>query len=304
MGYIPRPCMFMKISNLSNPRMWAAMVRGAPEMSTSCLSLAISAVDRSSDWSSLLNNLASAPALRPMASSLVAQRAFSAFSLSKRGVFVEDSPSTLSFLAGAAGLLTNDRIAASLRSLDIGDDPWWTLLFSHSPNPSWKAVDSKNNFSEAVARNQNCSRREASLQRTSDTSDSKLLESWKTLWAKSDAELAFIATTNAMSPRGDASTAWAKASSKTGSERILRVHRLAWAMIITQDKPPWTWSIWFTIVSKQIKTCNWKVQSDRISKRARTSRYGPTEQHALMNDWTALRSHHRTLRVPTCSGAW
>ena len=71
---------------------------------------------RSSDWSSKERSLAAAPARLPIASRRAAQRAFSAFSLSSKGVLEGWTGSGFSLLFGAVGLETKALIKASLRS--------------------------------------------------------------------------------------------------------------------------------------------------------------------------------------------
>ena len=211
--------------------MWAAIVRGAPEIKTSCFSLASSPFERSSDWSSRVRSLASDPALRPIASSRAAHFAFSAFSLSSSCELEDSGSEDRRFFDGAVGLETNALITASFLSFAIDELSRWRVRVSHRPNPSWKAVDSKNSFSEAIAKNQNCSSCEESWQTVWATSWSKVLDMSQTLLANSEADDAFIAEMNAKSPIGVWRMAWANASLKTGNERILSVHLLAWAMI-------------------------------------------------------------------------
>ena len=104
------------ISYLSNALTWTAMVLGAPESRTILFNFVRSSSERSSDWSSKERSLAAAPARLPIASRRAAQRAFSAFSLSSKGVLEGWTGSGFSLLFGAVGLETKALIKASLRS--------------------------------------------------------------------------------------------------------------------------------------------------------------------------------------------
>ena len=164
-------------SNRSKERMCAAIVRGAPEIKTRCRSFANSPDDSSSDWSSSVSSLASAPARLPIASSRPAQRTFSAFSWSSNGVFDSVGWSRLGFLHGAMGRETRAFIAACFLSFETGEFSIAITLDSHSPNPNWTAVDWKKTFSAATANDQNCSSFEESLTNTSATFWSKTSQS-------------------------------------------------------------------------------------------------------------------------------
>ena len=200
------------------------------------------------------------PLLQPACRSLKrpAQRAFSAFSLSNSGVLEDCVWSDFSLLFGAVGLETKALIMASLRSSSNRRSLVDSLLVSHNPNPNCWVEDSKNSFSDAMIRDQNCSSLSVSLLRTSATFVSNDSQMLPTLEVNSPAVAAPSAITKVGFTRGVCAIASVNERSKIGSERILNVHLSAWAMITlneprqlrTTDEPRTRMNIW--------KHANWK----------------------------------------------
>ena len=219
-------------SNFSKARMWADIVRGAPESRTICLNRASTGGDKSSLCPCWTSSLAADPARRPIASSRAAHLAFSLFSWSSNGVKESLAcAKPLSFLFGALGPLSKALTPADCRSWSSGD-PWISGgLFSHKPKPSWSAVDSKNIFSALIASKQKFSSWPESFNKTWTTAGSKDPAHSATLAENSAAELTPMADTNARLANGVLAMAWANAWSNKGSDRILRVHLSTWAMI-------------------------------------------------------------------------
>ena len=226
-------CIDAHNSYLSNERMWTAIVLGAPERRTSCLSLSISEPDRSSDWSSSVRSLAAAPARLPIASRRAAQRAFSAFSLSNNGVLEDWSGSGFSLFFGAVGLATRALIAASFLRAAKGRSSFDCTLCSQSPNPNCWVDDSKNNFSEEMTNDQNCSSMIDFWRKISDTPSTNVSAIAPTFAVNSLCDRAPKAITNVGFDKGVLAIASENDSSKTGNDKILKVQRSIWAMMIS-----------------------------------------------------------------------
>ena len=220
-------------SYLSNDRMWIAIVLGAPELRTSCLNFSISEPDRSSDWSSSVRSLAAAPARLPIASRRAAQRAFSAFSLSSKGLLEDWSGSGFSLFFGAVGLATRALIAASLLRSSKGRSLFGGSLCSQRPNPSCWVDDSKNNFSDETTSDQNCSSMTVFWRKMFETSSTNVSAIAPTFAVKSLWDRAPNAITKVGFAKGVFAMASENASSKTGSDKILNVQRSIWAMTRT-----------------------------------------------------------------------
>ena len=219
-------------SNRSNARTWAAIVRWAPDNITRLLSLLISPVDKDSLWSCSVRSLDAGPALRPMASSLLAHFDFSKFSWSKRGVFELLAGSVcFNFLPGGLGTCSN-AFTESL-SLWTSWDLYGTsvIAFWQRPNPNWKEVDSKNTFSAEQAKDQKVSNLEVSFKSSNITSSSKDPDHDDTFSVNSPADPRSMAATNARLLIGVWLMAWAKASSKNGNDKIFCVHLSNWAIL-------------------------------------------------------------------------
>ena len=147
-------------SNLSTARTCAIIVRGAPELSTSFLSLAASPGSSSSQDSCSLSSLANWPALFPIDSSLPAHFTLIAFSWSRSGVdeFPSSPLSALNFLLGWMTFFTSGATVANLLRLATDPSVSSARAPSQSPNPSWKHVDWRKTFSAEIANLQKCSR--------------------------------------------------------------------------------------------------------------------------------------------------
>ena len=219
-------------SNLSQAEIWAAIVLGAPDDNTSCLSRAVSAADNPSLLVVSINSLENSPARFPMSSSLAAHLRLAAFSWSRSGVEVASSSGFFRiFLGGWAGFwararIARERLALAASELKVTDKG------SHIPKPSCWAVEAKKAFSIDEARLQYCSSIKLLSSKMSLIPSSSVgAHSW-TLTTNSDATRTSMAEMSAKLANGEASTAWAKASEKTGRHKILDAHlSFDWAIL-------------------------------------------------------------------------
>ena len=278
-------------SNLSTARTCAIIVRGAPELSTSFLSLAASPGSSSSQDSCSLSSLANWPALFPIDSSLPAHFTLIAFSWSRSGVdeFPSSPLSALNFLLGWMTFFTSGATVANLLRLATDPSVSSARAPSQSPNPSWKHVDWRKTFSAEIANLQKCSRAVGCEHKTRETSSSQLPAHSATSSTNSELVWTSIAWTKAKLASGDFNKASENSSEKIGRERIFTVHLSLWAMI-TSDTA--TVTAWTCMRTQTLKSTQFEKEDEKQTRIYFSSAHQSTsdtlEQANTSDSWCHL----------------